>query len=221
MSKPDFQVIFLKGMSGSGRKTLAQILHDNMPTPVVVDAFCFEFRERCHAAFKIVGQDRLPAPPMVFEGQLDEALDIFNGVTPRTAYTEFQSFINRTIGQEAMGQWVVDRIGFYRAMQLRKYADTPEKHANTAILVDDAPLSSYQTIVDTFGAENCTQILVSRDGSSAAPLNLFDAKSNHPVQTVRVNNRGKNVEDFAEAIKKAAPHLFESVAIPSEEESNG
>ncbi len=201
-----FRAIFLVGSTGVGRRTAARIIAQHTSIgPIVLDAFHFELRERCHAAFKLFDEQRLPAPATCFDGQLDQPLDLFAGKTPRNAYLRFQRFVIDTMGAGALGEWVVQRLTYYRRLQEKRKVP-PDSRVRSVMLVDDAPTASYQVIVDALGAQNCTQLVIRRDGTVSLPVELPG------VRTEVVRNPGDSEAAFESAIRKAAPHLFIEIA---------
>ena len=201
-----FKAVFLVGSTGVGRRTAAKILgeSDLGCKPVVMDAFHFELRERCHAANKLFDSQRLPAQANAFEATIDEPNPLFGGLSPRVAYSKFARYVNDAMGPEAMGRWVVQRLKFYRALQEERIA--PEKRVRSVVIFDDAPTASFQEVVNYIGAGNCTQILIRRDGISSLAVQLPG------VRLCEVKNSGDGISAFELAIRKAAPHLFIQLA---------
>lgn len=201
-----FRVVFVVGGAGSGRRTAAKIIAEKGAIgPCVLDAFSFELRERCHAAFKLYSDDRLPAPATYFEEQLDTKLDMFAGLSPRSAYDKFAAFLWATHGRECLGRWVVERIDYYRKLQIRKKIPL-ERHVRAVVLFDDAPAASYKVVADALGANNCTQLVIRRRGTTTLPLDLPG------VHTAAVENCGDTVAGFEAAIRQAVPRLFIAIA---------
>lgn len=205
-----FQAIFLVGGTGTGRRTAAKILTETSAMrPIVLDAFHFEVRERCHAAFKLFDQQRLPAQANYFEETIDEPNALFGGLTPRVAYSKFTQFVHKAMGLNAPGKWVVERLQFYRKLQsekLRNGAIPLDRRVNAVALFDDAPVYSYEQVVTYIGADNCTQLVIQRDGIASMPVDLPG------VRTIEVKNPGDSVAAFESAIRRAAPHLFIQIA---------
>lgn len=196
-----FRAIFLVGGRTAGRHTAAEIIAKSSSVgPVVVDAFDYETRERCHAAYKIVDQRNVPAPANYFDSTIDTPSELFGGLPPRTAYQKFSKFVNDAMGVAVRGTWVVERCRYFRALQEKRIAEN--RRARAIVLIDDAPIESYQEIVKEFGADNCTQLVIRRDSTVCWRLELPN------VKTAEVFNRGKSLEEFERAIRLAVPHLF-------------
>ena len=212
MSQPPFRVVFMSGARGSGKKTAAKIIADTAATgPYVIDAFLFEMRERCHAAFKLFDPQRLPVHPLYFEESLDVPLGVFHG-TPRAAYARFAQFARDVMGPQVEGDWVAGRLRYFRRMQQEKLErGMISKVARGTIIVDMPQYTAdsvvYRPIVDYVGAENCTVLHIERAGSGIAQHICLDG-----VRGVRVRNPGDSVAAFETAIRKAAPHLYIEIA---------
>jgi len=198
---PPFKALFITGGTGTGRRTAAKIIAEGAMglRPCVVDAFYFELRERCHAAYKLFDAQRLPAPANYFDDQLDVPTAYFGDKTPRYAYSKFARFVNDAMGPDAPGLWVTQRLTYYRKLQEKM---EPEKRVRAVVLFDDAPTPSYEAVVKYIGAEHCSQLLVRRDGTVSLAVDLPG------VRKSEVKNPGDTIAGFESAIRKAAPHLF-------------
>ncbi len=206
IQKEPFKAIFLVGGNGSGRKTAAKILSEQGAIrPIVVDSFHYELRERCHAAWKLFDASRLPAAANYFEDRLDEPCDLFHGCSPRNAYLKFQRFVHDAMGHAAMGEWVVERLTYYRSLQaerLKKGQVPPDRIVRGVILYDDAPASAYREVVKYLGAENCVAVTIRRQGVLSLPIELPG------VRQYEVTNSGDTVSAFNSAFCRSVPHLF-------------
>lgn len=205
-----FKALFMVGGTGSGRKTAAQIVAGSGAVrPMLLDAFYFELRERCHAAYKLFDQQRLPAPANYFEPVMNEPQEMFMGKTPASAYAQFTKFVHEAMGREAMGVWMTQRLRYFRQSQEQRIADgliANDRRVRGAVIIDEAPLPAYAEVVKYIGAENCTQLVITRDNINAIPKELAG------VRTCRVRNPGDSVAAFETAIRNAAPHLFIEIA---------
>lgn len=206
ISNRPFKATFLVGGEGSGRKTAARIIAEQGGvTPVVVDAFYYEMRERCHAALKLFDAQRLPVHADCFSGALNEPSEYFSGLTPRACYARFGRMMSEMFGPQIQGDWVVQRLRFYRSLQEEKLSRgliAPDKVVQGIIVIDDAPGQSYQAIVNHLGVTNCTQVVIHRQGVVSFPVSVPH------MSTVRVDNPGDSIAAFENALRKAAPHIF-------------
>lgn len=204
MDTRPFHVVFLVGSIGVGKRTAAKIMSDTVAIrPVVIDAFEFELRERCHAAYKLFDRQRLPVPANQFDAELDTPSKYFEGKSPRTAYAAFTKFVHENMGRDAMGRWLVDRVKFFRQLQAERLK--PSDCARGMIIFDTAPQAAYERVVEYVGAENCTQIVIKRDGAVSLPVSI-------PGRMAEVKNSGETVAGLELAIRRAVPHLFIEMA---------
>lgn len=196
-----FKAIFLTGCQNAGKKVAAQILARTAAghATLVIDSFGAEMRERCHGAYKLLDSRNLPAHPGVFQQTIDQPSPYFGDKSPRVAYAEFAEFMQKSLGRDIAGKWMVERLSYYR----QRAATAP----TGVIIFDAAPLPAYQQMLGYVGVDNCTELVVCRDGKRMPPT-----LGSHGVRFAHVMNPGDTVAAFESAIRKAAPHLYIEIA---------
>ncbi len=196
------KVVIIDGGDGVGKDTLAHILCSNGANgPWVLDHFAVELEERCHGAYKLFTKKGGPLPSGFFEGQKDIPLEFFSGFSARTAYDSFRDYAERTFGSAVLGKWILQRVIFYMAVQLKELPE--DQRARVLCIADSAHEDSVKVLEDHFGRENVTFIHMTRPGVKTEFRN--GRMSNLPTITVRNDGTVAELED---KIRKAAPGLF-------------
>ena len=198
-----FKVVFINAYSDDVARQAAGFIADKAVGPLAVDSFNFELRERCHAAFKLFTEERLPAAANYFDANLDQPTDFFAGNTPNQMYDRFSTFILETHGPEVLGQWVVERANYYRQQQ-RKLP--PEQRVKGIILFDTATDESMERVAKSFGLDNCLELSIV-DAPRPFGYGTID-----DVEIRTVVDPKTTQEELGEAIRLVAPTLFIEIA---------
>ena len=215
ISNQPFRVVLVMGPTSAPGST-GNILRDvaavtaneaaNAQLPLALDGFNIELRERCHAAFKLYGEDKLPCAWFQFEDSLQDPTDYFNGLTPGSAYAAFQSFCHSFMSEDILGQWVVERTRYYQEAQ-RKLP--PDQRATGILLADIASVEDYKNVIGSFGPENVTLIQVRAKGAVDLSARIVpELEVGRKVEVEYTSDK----EELAKAIRAAAPNLFIKIA---------
>jgi len=202
-TKLDLRVVFMAGALGSGRRTAGEVLcREGSRGPWVMDSVEHELRERCHAAYRI--HDRRTgraAAALAFEGQLDVPLTIFEGLSPRLAYSRFRGYVEGSSGVRAPGEWLARRVAFLLDLQVRELP--PERRCRSLVVVDPERAEDCLGLVRLVGAGSCTLVrMIRQDLVDVSGMQLDG------VRTADAWNPGDTVSGLANDLRRKAPHLF-------------
>lgn len=169
--------------------------------PLVLDGFCIEMRERCHAAYKLYSEDGMPAPWFQFEDSLGLPSSFFADKSPSEAYRAFSDYVTEQMGEATLGQWVVERANFYREKQRKA---PPEQRAQGIITADVTSVANYNRVAKSYGVGNTTLVTVGQ----YVPVGLGGIEADRTVNIEFTTNEA----DLVQAVREAAPHLFIKIA---------
>ncbi len=203
----DLNVVFVSGPKGSGRTETGLVICRNGVGRWVLDAYRFELRERCHAAYRLHSkQSARPLRHDFFDKQIDVPLAPFEGLSPLRAYEKFEAWARDAVGDGCLGKWQAVRLGIFVKMHEN---EPPERRPQSVVIVDAQRPEDCAHVVRAVGANRCTLLRVGRTpdqwispGCSSGPLFLDG------VRSFNILNPGDTLEGLEAAVRAKVPDLF-------------
>ena len=192
------KIVLINGAPRSGKDSAGNMIAAATPGRWAVSKFSKSMKERCHAAYHILGPDGTPAAHDYFENCKDEPSTYFMGATPREAYIAFSEKFMKPLHGE-------DIFGYSLIIELEAMNNKPDG----MLITDSGFYKEAAVLVDHFGPEDMTLIRLHRVGYTFEndSRNLVNL-SCLGVRTHDVNSPDGDLPGLLKNIQKSVPYLF-------------